>query len=117
MRPLPSGTVTFLFTDVEGSTQLLRELGNRYTEALATHREKLRDAISAHGGVEIDTFGDAVFAAFPRAVDGVAAAAGAQRTLAAGPIRVRMGLHTGEPTLTDEGYVGMDVHRAAPIAA
>jgi predicted ATPase len=109
--------VTFLFTDVEGSTQLLRELGDRYAAVLFAHRRALREAIAAHGGVEVDTQGDAVFAAFSRAADAVAAAIAGQRSLAGGPIRVRMGLHTGEPTLTDEGYVGIDLHRAARIAA
>src|SRR5437870_108306 len=117
MRDLPSGTVTFLFTDIEGSTRLLSELGDAYADALADHREALRDAFSAHGGVEVDTQGDAFFVAFARASDAVAAAAGGQRALVSGPIRVRMGIHTGEPLRTDEGYVGMDIHRGARIAA
>ena len=114
---LPSGTVTFLFTDVEGSTRLLRELGDAYAAALAEHRRVLREAWRPHGGVEVDTQGDAFFVAFPRASDAVAAALDGQRALESGPIRVRMGLHTGEPLRTDEGYVGYDVHRAARIAA
>jgi predicted ATPase/class 3 adenylate cyclase len=114
---LPSGTVTFLFTDVEGSTRLLQEHGDGYADLLAEHRSALRDAFTRHAGVEVDTQGDAFFVAFTRATDAVSAAADARDALAAGPIRVRMGLHTGEPLLTGEGYVGMDVHRAARIAA
>ncbi len=117
MRDLPSGTVTFLFTDIESSTRLLSELGDAYADALAEHRQALRDAFSPHGGVEVDTQGDAFFIAFARARDAVAAAAGAQRALVSGPIRVRMGIHTGEPLRTGEGYVGMDIHRGARIAA
>jgi predicted ATPase/class 3 adenylate cyclase len=114
---LPTGVVTLLFTDVEGSTRLLREMGDAYAGALAEHRHLIRAAADAHGGVEVDTQGDAFFIAFARASDAVAAAGEAQRALAVGPIRVRMGLHTGEPQLGDEGYVGIDVHRAARIAA
>ena len=117
MAELPTGTVTFLFTDIEGSTRLLEELGDAYAEALAGHREVLRKAFADHGGAEVDTQGDAFFIAFTRARDAVAAAADAQRALAPGPIRVRMGIHTGEPLRTDEGYVGMDIHRGARIAA
>jgi predicted ATPase len=109
--------VTFLFTDVEGSTRLLSELGDRYADELAEHRRLLREVFGKHGGVEVDTQGDAFFVAFSRARDALAAACGAQRVLADGPIRVRVGLHTGEPLLTEEGYVGIDVHRAARIAA
>src|SRR5438093_1796300 len=116
MVSLPTGTVTFLFTDVEGSTRLLHELGDAYVEALAEHRRVLREAFGRHGGVEVDTQGDAFFVAFARASDAVAAARAAQSALP-GPIRVRMGLHSGEPVITDEGYVGIDVHRAARIAA
>ena len=116
-RELPTGTVTFLFTDVEGSTRLLREHGAAYADLLAEHRRLLRDAFARHAGVEVDTQGDAFFVAFPRAADAIAAAAEAREALAAGPIRVRMGIHTGEPIVTDEGYVGIDVHRAARIAA
>jgi predicted ATPase/class 3 adenylate cyclase len=114
---LPTGVVTLLFTDVEGSTRLLRELGDGYGEALHEHRRRLRAAFAEHEGVEVDTQGDAFFVAFARASDAVAAAADGQRALAGGPIRVRMGLHTGEPRLTDEGYVGLDVHKGARIAA
>jgi predicted ATPase len=114
---LPSGTVTFLFTDVEGSTRLLHELGDGYAELLAGHRRMLRAAFARHRGVEVDTQGDAFFVAFAKASDALAAAAEARDTLADGPIHVRIGLHTGEPLLTEEGYVGIDVHRAARIAA
>src|SRR5437763_15564057 len=113
---LPSGTVTFLFTDIEGSTRLLRDLGDAYGEVLAEHRRVLRDAFVRHGGVEVDTQGDAFFVAFPRASDAFAAARDATDALN-GPIRVRIGVHTGEPLVTDEGYVGIDVHRAARIAS
>jgi predicted ATPase len=112
---LPSGTVTFLFTDVEGSTRLLDELGpEEYARALAEHHRTVRAAVEAQGGVEIDTQGDAFFVAFPTVPGAVAAAQQAQAALA---IPVRMGLHTGTPLLTEAGYVGMDVHRAARIAA
>jgi predicted ATPase len=116
MPELPSGTVTFLFTDIEGSTRLLHELGDAYADALAGHRRLLRDAFARHGGVEVDTQGDAFFVAFGRAWDALAAAAEGRQALVDGPIRVRMGLHTGEPLVTQEGYVGIDVHRAARIA-
>jgi predicted ATPase/class 3 adenylate cyclase len=117
-RDLPAGTVTFLFTDIEGSTRLLRDLGvDVYAEALAGHRRVLRDAFAAEGGVEVDTQGDAFFVAFPTAAGAVAAAACGQRALAAGPVTVRMGLHTGTPATTAEGYVGIDVHRGARVAA
>ena len=115
---LPTGTVTFLFTDIEGSTRLLHALGpDAYAEALAEHRRVLRDAFAAHGGVEVDTQGDAFFVAFPTAPGAIAAAEAGQAALAHGPIRVRMGLHTGTPTVTGEGYVGVDVHRGARVAA
>ena len=115
---LPGGTVTFLFTDVEGSTRLLHELGAEYyAGALAEHRRLIRTACSAEGGVEVDTQGDAFFFAFPTAPGAVAAAGALTERLASGPIRVRVGLHTGAPLLTEEGYVGADVHRAARIAA
>jgi len=117
-RDLPSGTVTFVFTDVEGSTKLLHELGAAgYAQALAEHRRVLREALGAHGGVEVDTQGDAFFVAFSTAPGALAAAAEALQRLAPGPIRVRMGIHTGTPHLASEGYVGVDVHRAARIAA
>jgi predicted ATPase/class 3 adenylate cyclase len=117
MAELPTGTVTFLFTDVEGSTRLLSELGDDYADALAEHRRILREAFARHGGVEVDTQGDAFFVAFARASDAVAAAADATSALAPGPVQVRIGIHTGEPTVTDEGYVGVDVHRAARVCA
>jgi predicted ATPase/class 3 adenylate cyclase len=116
-RDLPTGVVTLLFTDVEGSTRLLQELGDGYGEALQEHRRHLRAAFAAHDGVEVDTQGDAFFVAFGRASDAVGAAVDGQRALVGGPIRVRMGLHTGEPRLTGEGYVGLDVHKGARIAA
>ena len=97
MAELPTGTVTFLFTDIEGSTRLLEVLGDSYAEALTVHREVLRTAFTDHGGVEVDTQGDAFFVAFTRATDAISAAAAAQRALSSGPIRVRMGIHTGEP--------------------
>src|SRR6476646_569274 len=114
---LPTGVVTFLFTDVEGSTKLLHELGDTYADALHEHRRLLRKAFTAHNGAEVDTQGDAFFVAFGLASDAVAAAADAQLALFGCPISVRMGLHTGEPRLTDEGYVGLDVHKGARIAA
>jgi predicted ATPase/class 3 adenylate cyclase len=115
VRELPSGTVTFLFTDIEGSTRLLHDLGaERYAEALAEHRRVLREAFARHGGVEIDTQGDAFFVAFPTAPGAIAAAREAQALL---EIPVRMGLHTGTPLIAEGDYVGADVNRAARIAA
>jgi predicted ATPase/class 3 adenylate cyclase len=120
-RSLPTGTVSLLCTDIEGSTRLLHILGERYAEALAEHRRLLRAAFGEHRGCEVDTQGDAFFYAFPRAHDAVAGAVAAQRALAAHPwpeelaLRVRIGIHTGEPTATGEGYVGIDVHRAARV--
>jgi predicted ATPase/class 3 adenylate cyclase len=115
---LPSGTVTFLFTDVEGSTKLLHSLGaEAYAEALAEHRRLIREACARHDGVEVDTQGDAFFVAFGTAPGALAAAEEMTRELASGSIQVRIGVHTGTPILTDEGYVGGDVHRAARIAA
>jgi predicted ATPase/class 3 adenylate cyclase len=117
-RDLPSGTVTFLFTDVEGSTARLHELGaDKFDKALAEHRRILRNAFSTYGGIEVDTQGDAFFVAFRTAPDALAAAADAMRGLATGALRVRMGIHTGTPHVGKEGYVGVDVHRAARIAA
>ena len=118
MRALPTGTVTLLFTDVEGSTRLLHELGAvRYGTVLAEHRQLVRRAFARHDGIEVDTEGDAFFYAFPTAPAALEAAREAQEALSAGPIRVRMGIHTGTPHLADEGYVGADVHRGARIAA
>jgi predicted ATPase/class 3 adenylate cyclase len=117
-RDLPSGRVTFLFTDVEGSTRLLHELGpSAYADALAEHRRILREAFVAQGGVEVDTQGDSFFVAFPTERGAIAAARAINEGMKAGPIRVRLGLHTGTPLLTDEGYIGSDVHRAARIGA
>ena len=115
---LPSGTVTFVFTDIEGSTALLHELGEEaYAEALGDHRQVIRDAFTAEAGVEVDTQGDAFFFAFPTAPGALRAAADARARLRSGPIRVRIGVHTGTPLVTQEGYVGGDVHRAARITA
>jgi predicted ATPase len=115
---LPTGTVTFLFTDVEGSTKLLEEIGDEaYEEALSEHRRVVRAACVARGGVEVDTQGDAFFFAFPTAPGAVAAASEMTHALASGPIRVRIGLHTGTPRLSEEGYVGKEVHFAARVAA
>jgi len=124
-RARPTGTVTFMFTDIEGSTRLVQQLGTeRWSRLLERHRALLRSAIQRHAGVEVGTEGDGLFAAFPLPAEAIAAAAEAQRTLAEEPwpedarIRVRMGLHTGEGRLdADETYVGADVHRAARIAA
>src|SRR3954454_22672089 len=103
---IPSGTVTFLFTDIESSTKLLHELGAAgYADALAEHRRVLREAFAAHAGVEVDTQGDAFFVAFSSAPDAAAAARDAQEKLAAGAVKVRMGLHTGTPHRTGEAYV------------
>src|SRR5205085_7457882 len=117
MRTLPTGTVTFLFSDVEGSTRLLTELGDRYEKALQQHRDRMREALARHGGVEVDTQGDAFFCAFASAHDAVDAAEETQRGLAGSDMRVRIGLHTGEPKLGREGYLGIDVHRAARICS
>jgi predicted ATPase/class 3 adenylate cyclase len=123
MGELPSGSVTLLFSDIEGSTGILQRLGEGYADVLGAHREILRRTTAAHGGVEVDTQGDSFFAAFPRAVGGLHAAVDAQYAMAGHPwpalgqVRVRMGLHTGEPIPTTEGYVGLDVHRAARLCA
>ncbi len=117
-RDLPSGTVTFLFTDVEGSTKLLHELGaGAYAEKLAEHRRVVREACTARGGVEVDTQGDAFFVAFSTAPDALEAAQAITEELASGQITLRIGLHTGTPLRTEEGYVGEDVHFAARVAA
>jgi predicted ATPase/DNA-binding SARP family transcriptional activator len=120
-RELPTGTVTLVFTDVEGSTRLLHLLGERFAPARARMREIVRQHAGAHGGLEVDWAGDGAFLAFPRARDALAAVAEMQRALAAEPwppeeaLRLRIGIHTGEPALGDEGYVGMDVVVAARI--
>ena len=121
MPTLPSGTVTFVFTDIEGSTELLKQLGDLYGELLAGHRRLVRTTFETMNGIEIDNQGDAFFFAFPRARDAVGAAVAAQRAHAStvwpgdSVVRVRMGLHTGEPSVGDEGYLGLDVVRAARI--
>jgi class 3 adenylate cyclase len=115
--------VTFVFTDIEGSTRLLQDLGDEYAMVVADHRRILRAVFGEHGGSEIDAQGDAFFFSFARARDAVSAAVAAQRALhshewpGGHEPRVRMGLHTGEPNVTDEGYLGLDVVRAARIAA
>src|SRR5918996_3164499 len=122
MPDLPTGTVTFLFTDIEGSTGLLQKLGDRYPAVLDEHAAIVRRAVAEVGGVEVSTHGDAFFVAFRSPAAAVGAAAAAQRGLAAHdwspgpPLRVRMGVHTGEGTLGGDDYVGIDVHRAARIA-
>jgi predicted ATPase/class 3 adenylate cyclase len=118
MRSLPRGTVTFLFTDVEGSTRLLHEFGaERYAGHLAAHRRVIRQVCDDEGGIEVDTQGDAFFVAFPDAEGAVRAAGAIAELLDDGPIRVRIGIHTGTPLIADEGYVGEDVHLGARIAA
>ena len=117
-RELPAGNVSLLFTDIEGSTRLIEELGESgYVDALAEHRRLLRAAFSAHGGVEVDTQGDAFLYAFADPVEALAAAAQGQEALAPGPVQVRMGVHTGVLQLTGEGYAGRELHKAARIAA
>ena len=121
MSKLPSGTVTFVFTDIEGSTALLKQLGEQYGQMLAEHRRIVRELFTGADGIEIDTQGDAFFFAFARARDAVAAAVevqrahGAKRWPEGSVVRVRIGLHTGEPALGEEGYLGLDVVRAARI--
>ncbi len=117
MSDLPTGTVTLVMTDIEGSTLLLHELRDGYADALARHRETLRAAFGKHGGIEVDSQGDATFYAFTRASDAINATIAGQRGLDPGPLRVRMGVHTGEPILTGEGYVGIDVHLTARLMA
>jgi class 3 adenylate cyclase len=121
MSALPSGTVTFVFSDIEGSTTLLKALGDAYGDVLSGHRKLMRESFTSRGGVEIDTQGDAFFFAFSRARDAVSAAVDAQRAHVAyewpegRTVRVRMGLHTGEPAVGGEGYLGIDVVRAARL--
>ena len=123
MSELPTGTVTFVFTDIEGSTRLLQQMGEAYPDLLATHNKILREAIAAGGGVELQTEGDAFFAAFPTPAGALRAAVQAQRVLASHSwpegqiVRVRMGIHTGEGVVSGDTYVGLDVHRAARICA
>ncbi len=122
-RALPSGDVTFVLTDIEGSTRLFRELGDRYVAALNQHNQIIRDAFAAFDGVEVKNDGDSFFFAFPRAEDAALAAAAAQRRLAVAawphhrPFRVRMGIHTGWAVPVDGDYISLDVHRAARITA
>jgi DNA-binding NarL/FixJ family response regulator/class 3 adenylate cyclase len=121
MSTLPTGTVTLLFTDVEGSTGLIRQVGDRYGEILSDQRRLLRDAVAGHGGQEVDTAGDGCFVAFASARDGVAAAVAAQRAMATHrwpgdvAVRTRMALHTGEPRRAEQGYHGLGVHLAARL--
>jgi class 3 adenylate cyclase len=123
MTSLPGGTVTFVFTDIEGSTRLLQALGDDYAAVASDHRQIVRAAFTTRGGTEIDSQGDSFFFSFPRARDAVSAAVDAQRALrdhdwpAGSEVRVRMGLHTGEPQVGEEGYLGLDVVRAARISA
>src|SRR3981081_3559383 len=120
---LPTGTVTFLFTDIEGSTRLLQELGDEWGNVLQDQRRLMRAAITANQGIELGTEGDSFFVVFSSAANAVQSVVSAQQALAAHawsgykPGRVRMGLHTGEGRLVAAGYVGLDVHRAARIAA
>ena len=120
---LPSGTVTFVFTDIEGSTRLLQELGDGYGDVVSAHRRIIRERFGEHGGTEMDTQGDAFFFSFTRARAAAEAAVSAQRALrdhawpGGAQVRVRMGLHTGEPSVGDEGYIGLDVVRAARICS
>src|SRR6266581_2885416 len=121
MHDLPTGTVTFLFTDIEGSTRLLQQLGDRYARVLEECRRLLRAAFQEWNGHEVDTQGDAFFVAFARATDAMSAAVDGLRALAVHSwpddvvVRVRMGLYTGEPQLSSEGYIGIDVHHAARV--
>jgi class 3 adenylate cyclase len=121
MSSLPRGTVTFVFTDIEGSTELLKRLDDRYREILTEHRRIVREAFATADGIEIDTQGDAFFFVFSRARDAVGAAVEVQRAHADHDwpervvVRVRIGLHTGEPAVHEEGYLGLDVVRAARI--
>jgi class 3 adenylate cyclase len=123
MTTLPSGTVTFVFSDIEGSTALLKRLGERYAELIAEHRRIVRETFGRHGGVEIDMQGDSFFFAFARARDAATAAVEVQRAHAeqtwpeGESVRVRMGLHTGEPAVGAEGYLGVDVVRTARLCA
>ncbi len=122
MTDLPTGTITFLFTDIEGSTRLLQELSTRFTSVLERHQNLIRDAVNSHGGVEIKTEGDSFFCVFDTATDGLAAAVDIQRRMAAESwiedrhVSVRIGVHTGVGALGGDDYVGMDVNRAARIS-
>jgi class 3 adenylate cyclase len=121
VREQHGGTVTFVFTDIEGSTRLVQQFKDRWPEVRSAHRRIVREAFEAHGGDEVDTQGDSFFYVFGRARDAALAAADAQRGLAAhawppgGEVRIRVGMHTGEPVVSEEGYHGVGVHRAARI--
>jgi class 3 adenylate cyclase len=121
MADLPSGAITFLFTDIEGSTRLVKQLRDRYGEVLAEHQRLLRDAFRAHGGHEVDTQGDSFFVAFTSARDALLAAVEGQLALLSHPwpdgvqVKVRMGLHTGQAVATGGRNTGLAVHRAARI--
>ncbi len=123
MKALPTGTITMLFSDIEGSTTLLSDLGDRYGEALSAQRSIVRAAVSSYGGREMGTEGDSFFVVFESATDAIQCSVAAQRALAAHDwpgaiaVRVRMGLHTGEPSRHEDGYIGLDVHLAARIAS
>ena len=123
MPQLPTGTVTFLFADIEGSTRLVQRLGDQYAAVLARYREILDSSAVQHGGQRIDTVGDAGFFVFSRVTDAAAAAVTVQRTLlaqrwpAGQVLRARIGIHTGEPLAHGGTYVGLDVHRAVRISA
>jgi class 3 adenylate cyclase len=120
---LPTGTVTFLFTDIEGSTRLLQSLGGAYPGLLERQAELVREALGAEDGTEVGTEGDSFFAVFRLASQAVRASVAIQRAMAVEPwpggqrVRIRMGLHTGDGRLGGDSYVGLDVHRAARIAA
>ena len=116
--PQPAGTVTLVFTDIEGSTRLLAELGEAgYRDSLAGHREAVREAFARHRGYEVDNQGDSFFYAFSSAVGAVSAVREAMAALEDGPIKIRVGIHTGEPALDPPKYVGLDVHTAARVMA
>jgi len=123
MAELPTGAVTFLFTDIEGSTRLVKQLRGRYDEVLAEHQRLLRAAFAAHGGYEVDTQGDSFFVAFSSARDALLAAVEGQLALLSHPwtdgvqVKVRMGLHTGQARASEGRYTGLAVHRAARIGA
>jgi class 3 adenylate cyclase len=117
MRELPRGTVTFVFTDIEDSTRLLHKLGEERYASCSQSTLASRNAVSKHGGADVDTQGDQFFVAFEKASDAIAAAREVQAAVADGLARVRIGVHTGEPVVTEEGYIGVDVHRAARIMA
>src|SRR5881398_1935821 len=120
---LPTGTVTFFFSDIEGSTRLIQQLGERYPDVLLAHHTVLRQALAEHGGNELRTEGDSFFIVFGSALDACSGAAAAQQALQShawpegGRVQVRIGLHTGEATLVGNEYLGLDVHRAARVAS